>query len=217
MLHGIGDSKSGSAGFAPLLLSGGYSVLAPDSRAHGESGGSLVTYGLLEKYDLLDWATRLREMGCTRLYALGESLGGAVALQASSVQPVFRAIVAECSYSDLRTIARERVEQMFGLPRVIGAPASSALVGSGLIYARLRYGLDLGQVSPESAIARTSTPILLIHGVDDWRTPPSHSEALARANPRAALWLVPRAGHTAAWSADPVQFEQRVLGWFAEH
>ena len=39
VLHGIGDSKSGSSGFAPMFLSSGYAVLAPDSRAHGEAGG----------------------------------------------------------------------------------------------------------------------------------------------------------------------------------
>src|SRR5881396_1988411 len=39
VLHGIGDSRTGGAGFAPMLLAAGYSVLVPDLRAHGESGG----------------------------------------------------------------------------------------------------------------------------------------------------------------------------------
>jgi poly(3-hydroxybutyrate) depolymerase len=32
VLHGIGDSRAGAAGFAPMFLSQGYSVLLPDSR-----------------------------------------------------------------------------------------------------------------------------------------------------------------------------------------
>ncbi len=55
VLHGVGDSRAGSAGFAPMFLEAGYSVLLPDSRAHGASGGQFVTYGLLEKYDALEW------------------------------------------------------------------------------------------------------------------------------------------------------------------
>ncbi len=35
-----------------MFLSNGYSVLAPDSRARGESGGRIVTYGLLETAQL---------------------------------------------------------------------------------------------------------------------------------------------------------------------
>jgi cephalosporin-C deacetylase-like acetyl esterase len=47
VLHGIADSRAGSAGFAPMFLTQGYGVLGPDSRAHGESGREFVTYGLL--------------------------------------------------------------------------------------------------------------------------------------------------------------------------
>jgi predicted acyl esterase len=49
VLHGIGDSRVGSVGFAPMFLNEGYAVLAPDSRAHGASEGQFVTYGLLER------------------------------------------------------------------------------------------------------------------------------------------------------------------------
>ena len=38
----------------------GYTVLLPDSRAHGSSGGAIVTYGVLEKYDVLQWADWMR-------------------------------------------------------------------------------------------------------------------------------------------------------------
>lgn len=74
VLHGIGDSKGGSSGFAPMFLSGGYSVLAPDSRAHGESGGEFVTYGLLERHDVIAWADWMRAQGCRNVDGLGESL-----------------------------------------------------------------------------------------------------------------------------------------------
>lgn len=55
VLHGIADSRAGSVNFAPMFLTQGYAVLVPDSRAHGESGGNFVTYGLLEKYDVIGW------------------------------------------------------------------------------------------------------------------------------------------------------------------
>lgn len=42
----------GMIGYAELLLTRGSAVLMPDSRAHGQSGGALATYGLLEKDDI---------------------------------------------------------------------------------------------------------------------------------------------------------------------
>ena len=40
VLHGLSDNRSGMMGYIELFLANGYSVLAPDSRRHGESGGS---------------------------------------------------------------------------------------------------------------------------------------------------------------------------------
>ncbi len=120
LLHGIGDSRSGAVGFAPMFLHAGYAVLVPDGRGHGRSGGQVVTYGLLEKYDILAWTAWLRKRGCRELYGLGESLGGAVLIEASALRPQFRSIVAECSYAHLRSVAKYRVQHFSGLPALLG-------------------------------------------------------------------------------------------------
>ena len=213
VLHGLADSRSSARGFAPMFLNEGYSVLLPDSRAHGASGGEFVTYGLLEKYDAIAWATWMKKAGCHKLYALGESLGASILIQSAGVQPVFSAIVAECPYADLREVAEYRVRQMAHVPKFV----ARIVVGSSLIYADWVDGLDLHHVSPVESIAHASTPILLIHGLRDSRTPPWNSERLAHADPHAVLWLVPNADHTGASSAEPTEFRRRVLGWFAEH
>jgi dipeptidyl aminopeptidase/acylaminoacyl peptidase len=91
------------------------------------------------------------------------------------------------------------------------------IVSSGMLYANWVRGLDFRQVSPMRSIARTRSPILLIHGLNDIRTPPSNSERLASANPRDPIWLVPNALHTGAAAAEPDEFRRRVVGWFEEH
>jgi len=48
LLHGQADNRAGMLGAADLLLRHGYSVLLPDARAHGMSGGAIATYGLKE-------------------------------------------------------------------------------------------------------------------------------------------------------------------------
>jgi uncharacterized protein len=217
VLHGIGDSRQGSAGYAPLFLDDGYSVLLPDSRAHGSSGGELVTYGLWEKSDVLSWAHWLREQDCKTLFALGESLGGSVLIQAAALGSDLRAIVVESGFADLPAIAEFRVRQIFHFLPLLQSVVPSLLVSNSISYARFRYGIDLRQVLPIESIIRTSTPILLIHGLPDSRTPYWHSQALARASANSVLWLVPNAEHTGAYAAAPTEFRRRVLRWFAEH
>jgi uncharacterized protein len=213
ILHGIGDSRAGVAGLSTMFLKEGYSVLVPDSRAHGASDGTFVTYGLLERYDVIAWAHKMHSLACHKLYGLGESLGASILIQASGVEPAFAAIVAESPYADLREIAGYRVQWVTHLPAVL----ARSVVSSAVLYARHVDGLDLAAVSPVRDITRASTPILLIHGLADRRTPAWNSEELARANPRSALWLVPNGDHVNASSVAPEEFRRRVLGWFADH
>jgi fermentation-respiration switch protein FrsA (DUF1100 family) len=217
VLHGIKDSRAGSVKFAPTFLNEGYSVLIPDSRAHGASGGEFVTYGLLEKYDILAWAHWMRSRGCERIYGLGESLGGSILIQASEIEPAFAAVVAECPFADLRELAKYRVLQVLPFPSSLAGPFARFVVSSGLFYARVADDLDLQRVSPMTSIAASTTPILLIHGLNDDRTPPTHSKRLLAANPRNALWLVPGAGHVHASQTAPDEFRERVLTWFSSH
>ncbi len=214
VLHGISDSRASSAGFAPMFLYQGYSVLAPDSRAHGESGGDVVTYGLLEKSDILAWTRWMRSHGCSRLYGLGESLGGAILIQAAAAEDVFEAIVTESAYADLKSAAEHRLWRMFGLPQ----PLAQLAAVNGKWYARVVYGLHLDDASPLDAIRRLGTPVLLIHGLADNQTPPDHSRRLAAANPRITrVWLVPEAAHCGAYAAAPEEFQRQVLAWFGDH
>lgn len=218
VLHGIADSRASSSGFAPMFLRPGYSVLAPDSRAHGESGGKFVTYGLLEKYDVVLWAHWMQRHGCQRIYGLGESLGASVLIQAIAVGPVFNAIVAESPYADLQHMAKYRLKQSVRLPAPLSGIVASGVVKAGMLYARLFDKLDFSQVAPMESLRASATPVLLIHGTGDTRTPPEESQRLASVRQNSIdLWLVPHGGHTDASSVAPSEFQARVLHWFSKH
>ena len=218
-LHGIADTRSGALGLARLFLDHGYTVLIPDNRGHGESGGDIITYGLRETGDVHQWVDWLERTESPRnVFGIGESLGGAVLLESLAVEPRFSAVVAECSFATFQGVAVERVAQKLPVPAGIGKLLAEPLVWSAFFYARSKYGVDYRGVSPLAAVEKTSTPILLIHGLADDKTSPAHSQRLAAANPRAVtLWLVPNAGHIGAYGAAPDEFARRVLNWFSTH
>jgi X-Pro dipeptidyl-peptidase-like protein len=54
---GVADTRKGMLAHADFLLRGGFTVLVPDIRGHGKSGGAITTYGVREASDPV--ATRL--------------------------------------------------------------------------------------------------------------------------------------------------------------
>ena|SRR5258708_430248 len=51
LFHGVADNRVGTIGQSQFLLRAGYGVVMMDARAHGASGGSITTYGWLERND----------------------------------------------------------------------------------------------------------------------------------------------------------------------
>ena len=145
LLHGIGASREDMVSLGYLFLRNGYSVLEPDLRGHGESGG-LATYGGLEADDVHRWVDWMaRNPGSNEIYGFGASLGASVLLQSLKTETRFRAVVAESPYYDFVTVADERIARMLpeGTKWVAGP-----FVASGFAWARWRRVFDLLDASP---------------------------------------------------------------------
>jgi len=215
LLHGLGDNRLGMTGYAQILLAHGYTVLMPDSRAHGMSGGALATFGLRESDDIHQWVSFLSaEVRPRCIYGMGESMGAALLLQSLQAESRFCAVVVESPFSTFREIAYDRMGQPFHLGPWVGRSVLRPMVEIAFLRARWKYGLRMGDISPEDAVARSQVPVLLIHGAIDGNIPVRHSRAIHAAAPRTVLWEVPGADHCGAMSMDSREFERRVVGWF---
>jgi len=215
LLHGVGDTRLGMLGHARYLLQAGFTVLLPDARGHGASGGAIISYGLREADDVKRWVDLLvrRDPG-VRVYGLGESMGAAILIQSLPEEHRFRAIVAECPFSTFEDVASYRLQRASGLPVALVWP----VMQMGMQYVRLRYGFDLRHASPLAAIRAASVPTLLIHGTKDINIPPVESERIHAARPDLTrLWEVPGAVHVSAIAADPDRYRRTVIQWFRTH
>jgi alpha-beta hydrolase superfamily lysophospholipase len=217
LLHGVTDNREGVAGFAPMFLQAGYTVLIPDARAHGESGGSIATYGLRERYDILQWTKWItRPNGC--VYLFGESMGAAIALQATEVTPGLCAVAVESPFSTFREIAYDRMAQHTPFGTWFWRSAGRPVIEIALAYARLRYDVDLTGANPEDAMEHSRVPALLIAGTADRNIPMRHSAELIRTSgSHAQMWVVNGADHGGAASAAHDEFQRRILDWFRDH
>src|ERR1700691_379024 len=100
LFHGVSDNRTGDLGHAEFLLRHGYSVVMMDSRAHGQSGGDMATYGWKGRYDTLALTYRL----LATENAHGVSMGAAIALQSAPVDPRIAAVSAEDPFASLREV-----------------------------------------------------------------------------------------------------------------
>lgn len=217
LLHGPGDNRAGMLGYVPMFLARHYCVLVPDSRAHGQSGGDLATFGVKESRDMNKWVDWLSGQNSARcVYGLGESMGASILLESLPIEPRFCAAVAESPFSSFREVAYDRLGQGFGDGARVGRTLFRPLISEAFLFARLQYRINLEKASPARATASTQAPVLLIHGTEDFNIPLRHCETILRsASGPIELWQVPGAGHTGAYGREPEEFERRVTDWFA--
>ncbi|HXX17816.1 MAG TPA: alpha/beta hydrolase [Candidatus Acidoferrum sp.] len=214
LFHGVSDNRSGVLGHAEFLLRHGYSIVMMDSRAHGQSGGDIATYGWKERNDTVTIVNALYASESVRhLDALGVSMGAAIALQSAAVEPRIEAVVAEDPFASLRDVSYDyaglHVSPLLGMTLFRPAPimALAALGKSG--------GFNPDDVSPEKAVAERAFPVLLICGTLDRTIPCRHAERIYRsATGPKELWVVEGAEHASALGRAPQQYEDRVIRFF---
>jgi hypothetical protein len=240
LFHGVADNRMGVLEHALFLLRAGYSVTLMDARAHGESEGSIGTYGWLEGNDsraIVDahgesegsigtygWLEGNDSRAIVdalvaaehpaHLYALGESMGAGMALQSAGADPRIEAVVAEAPFASLREASYDYagLQKYPWLGKTLFAPGAWVMLARGQAIA----GFSAAAVSPERSVAARAFPVLLICDAADTTLPCRHAEKLyAAARGPKSLWIVPRAFHTAALGYEPVEFKRRVLEFYA--
>jgi alpha-beta hydrolase superfamily lysophospholipase len=211
LFHGVADNRTGTLGYAEFLLRRGYSVAMMDARAHGASGGEMATYGWKERYDTVAVTNALYSTENVRhLYAMGVSMGAAIALQSAAVEPRIEGVVAEDPFADLREVSYDYAGLQFSsfLGKTLFRPASIA----GLQAMAKAGGFNPDDVSPVKAVAARAFPVLLICGTRDHTIPCRHAERIyAAARGAKELWVVNGAEHASALGLAPVDYEQRVI------
>src|SRR5467141_2671689 len=217
LFHGIADNRTGNSGHGEFSLRHGYSVVMMDARAQGESGGDMATFGWKERYDTVAITDALyASEKVSHLYALGVSLGAAIALQSAAVDPCIEAVSAEAPFANLREVSYDYAGLHAGswLGKTLFRPAPMMVMHS----VEKEGGFKTEDVSPEKAVAARAFPILLICGTRDSTIPCRHSQRIYKAaiGPK-EFWVVPGASHAAALGAAPAEYETWIVSFFGKY
>ena len=180
----------------------GHNLLLIYQRAHGESEGETISFGIRERFDVIDWTKYLTERFGDKceIILIGTSMGAASVLMAAGLglPKTVRCVIADCPYSTVGEVIRKSARDM-------SYPAN-------LVYPFIRLGARVfGGFSPEAAspieaVRDAELPIFIAHGEDDSMVPCEMSvriaEAAAEAGVDCTLATFPGAEHCMSFIVD---------------
>jgi pimeloyl-ACP methyl ester carboxylesterase len=213
LLHGYLQDKRSVTPWALALAEAGFRCALVDLRGHGASTGRHISFGAFEArdvsavIDVLGW----RGWDVSRVGVLGVSYGASVALLAAGRDPRIAAVVAFEPFASAERAVPELMRAVF--TREARGISDAQFARAHVKQARIA-GFDWADADIPAALARTTAPVLFLHGEADRWLSPDHSRALARVAPAGSeLVLVPNDNHVSL----PLQvnaFRERVTAWF---
>lgn len=213
LLHGIGGCKEHWLETAAWLWQEGYETVMMDSRAHGESEGQYCTYGYREKYDVsavTDYVLRHKTGGTLGIW--GNSLGGAIAVQALSVEPRLRFGIIESAFSDFRTIVFDYQRRRLKIPW-------HWFANDGIARATAMAHFDPDAVRPSEAARLIRRPVFVAHGDADDRIKPAYGRQIFAnlASPDKTFYSVAGAGHLNVMAKGGPAYKAAILDFLRKY
>ncbi len=187
----------------------GFDCLIPDHRAHGESGGDYIGFGILDRFDCRAWIDYVdkRFDGEKQILLHGTSMGATTALMiagASNLPSSVKAVIADCAFTSPYDIFCHVLKKNYHLP-------AHPIMDINDRMCRKTAGYGFRDYSTLTAMQNTRLPILFIHGMEDkfvptWMTNKNYEACVSPKE----LWFCPNAGHGASYYESPDIYEEKI-------
>lgn len=209
MLHGWGGNASNLLPAAQAMHVAGYTVLLLESRNHGRSDAD--DHSSLPRFaqDLdhaLDW---LRAQDCVdaeRLFALGHSVGGAAVLLCASRRRDLCGAISVSAFAHPELL----MQRWLAYKRVPYWPMGWLINR----YLERVIGARFDDIAPVNTLAKTSCPVLLVHGLQDDTVPIDDARRILQSHRRCDVTLMECGGTHDAFD-DPTEVIDHILSFLS--
>jgi pimeloyl-ACP methyl ester carboxylesterase len=227
--HGIDHTRQAMLPRATFLVRGGYDVLSIDLRGHGESGGTVVSPGLLEARDILGAVHYIRSRRDNEpIVVLGISYGAVASLIAAAESPEIAAVISDGAFPTGKGVSEDIsrhylqdsrtnfwARALFRISSFPGVAFATAMI----YYSRSRVYLGPELLSVIPSVRRIRVPVLLLSGERDWIVPTAKARQILSAIPgnRKELVVIPDAVHDTTYSTAPKLYTSTVLSFLGRY
>ncbi len=202
--EGLNDYSS----IAKFYHEQGFHLLIIDERAHGQSEGTYIGFGCLDRHDACVWVdylvNRLGENCQIMLH--GISMGASTVLMTTGLPlpPQVKAAVSDCAFTSAYEVFQSVLKTMYHLP-------AFPLMNISDQMTKRKAGYGLNECNAKNEVACSRTPTLFIHGETDTFVPCSMVYDLYQACvAQKDLLIIPGASHAEAYYKDPAAYEHAV-------
>jgi len=210
--HGYGGFRGRMVHIAAMLVEQGFGVIIMDLRAHGESGGEVVTFGRDESKDMqyvFDYLQSRDEVNPNKIGLYGWSLGAATVLLHGNLNHEVKAVVADSAFDAINyDNMQEFTDTNWPLPYLL------------TLFSSIISGVDFDQEAPIANLeAYKTTPLFLLIPGSDTKVDADSGERLVQAMDEynLTIWREPTFEHVRFSRNEPLQFSQRVGDFFREN
>lgn len=209
MFHGYKSSSildcSGMSHFAQQL---GHNAIVVDQRSHGQSEGSVITFGIKERKDCQAWIQyAIKRFGNdVPIMLFGLSMGASTVLMVNDLElpKNVKGIIADCPYSSPKEIIMKVAKEMHFPPHIM---LPFVWLG-GCLFGHF----NLFESSAIEAIKTSEIPILILHGNTDELVPCDMSRKMLLSGAKdITLELFEGAGHGLSYIILPDKYEKTVV------
>ncbi len=214
-VHGWRGSWSRDFGIVSDFFKKNSTVLYVEQRAQQGSEGDYITFGICERYDIIEWIKWVvkRFSHDLPIYLLGVSMGASTVLMSSQLglDGAVHGIIADSGFTAPEHIWSHVVRHNLHLPYWLYRRSASA-------ECKRRTGHTPQECSTLDALKSCTTPVLFVHGTDDSFVPVemTYENYKACRSPK-RLFVVPGANHGMSYFVDKAGYESEVERFFLQY
>jgi len=191
-----------------------YNVMVPDLHYHGLSEGRAVQMGWFDRFDVESFMEMAHNIWNDDFMVIhGVSMGGATTMMISGddIPDYVQAFVDDCGYSSVWDQYKFNLKQQFHLPPF-------PVLNSASIVCKHRYGWGFKEASSLVQLAKSTKPMLFIHGDKDDFVPTEmvYKNYDAKVNGYKEMWIAPGSEHAMAYKDHPAEYTQHVREFLAK-
>ena len=181
-------------------------MLLIDERAHGDSEGTYIGFGTMDRLDGLEWVRWMIEKtgDDAQILLHGNSMGGATVCMMGGMDlpRQVKGIVSDCAFTSARDVFTHVLHSMYHLPAF-----PMIQIADRVNRKKAGYGLDDCNAARE--VRKAKVPFLFIHGDEDIFVPCWMCEEIYKncASPKTKL-IVKGAGHGESYYKDTKAYEE---------
>lgn len=187
----------------------GFNILLVDERAHGQSEGKYIGFGVLDRKDALKWIDySIKLFGDDNIIFLhGISMGAATVLMTSGLElpDNVKTIVADCGFTSAYDVFSHILKRDYHIPKF-------PIMNLTDLLTKITAGYGYKDVTTLGEVAKTKVPIIFIHGDKDDFVPVWMSEQNYKVcTSDKQLLIVEGADHAEAYYIDKEAYEKAII------